>query len=165
MNLSENNLIKYNKKIDKLKKDKIRCDKIAGICKLMFGPLAYGHVIVALICDVVTVIPATMKGMMPPIITPSMIFVVSSCVISLGLTTMIQIYNENNSEKKKELIMVYESNRTEYMKKIEKKSINFKNRCKNIRKKGDFVNYSVIDQYVEPFDLSYKNGQSLLLKK
>lgn len=163
--LYKDNLIKINNKINKLKNKKLKCEKRVRFCEKLFNFFAFGHIIVAGIYDIPIVISAMFDKVLPPIITPFMIGIISSCLFSLSITSIVQLRNDKNTDKIEELIKSFENVRTEYMKKATEKFISFEDRCKNIRSKNIVYANDMNNQFVDACDFEFEKDHSLCLRK
>lgn len=98
-NLYKENSMKLNNEISKEQKNYVKYGKYADMCDIAFKGLAIGHILIAGIYSLGIIIPAMLSVAIPPLVTPTVIGLVISCLFSVSGCAILQGYFEKKQEK------------------------------------------------------------------
>lgn len=97
--LYKENSMKLNNEISKEQKKYVKYGKYADFCDIAFKGLAIGHIIITGIYSLGIIIPAMLSAAIPPLVTPTVIGLVISCLFSVGGCAILQGYFKKKQEK------------------------------------------------------------------
>ena len=98
-NLYKENSMKLNNEILKEQKNYVKYGKYADMCDIAFKGLAIGHILIAGVYSLGIIIPAMLSVTMPPLITPTSIGLIISCLFSVSGCAILQSFFEKKQEK------------------------------------------------------------------
>ena len=98
-NLYKENSMKLNNEISKEQKNYVKYGKYADMCDTAFKGLAIGHILIAGIYSLGIIVPAMLSVAIPPLVTPTVIGLVISCLFSVSGCAILQGYFEKKQEK------------------------------------------------------------------
>ena len=98
-NLYKENSMKLNNEISKEQKNYVKYGKYADMCDIAFKGLAIGHILIAGMYSLGIIIPVMLSVAIPPLVTPTVIGLVISCLFSVSGCAILQGYFEKKQEK------------------------------------------------------------------
>lgn len=98
-NLYKENSMKLNNEISKEQKNYEKYGKYADMCDIACKGLAIGHIIITGLYSLGIIIPVMLSAAIPPLITPTVIGLIVSCLFSVGGCAILQGYFEKKQEK------------------------------------------------------------------
>ncbi len=98
-NLYKENSMKLNNEISKEQKNYVKYGKYADMCDIAFKGLAIGHIIITGIYSLGIIIPAMLSASILPLVAPTCIGLIVSCLFSVSGCAILQNFFEKKQEK------------------------------------------------------------------